>query len=308
MSAIRRGPRPQRFDILDQRVIRDQRLSYRARGVLARLLSNEDDYSMSAADLAREGKEGRASILSALKELRVAGYIVLKRSQDNRGRWKTESVVYDAPQPIAAEEKKPPKSRNRTSVSRTPVSRMPETSTVTEQREEQPKKNNNSAGCCVDAQALILSSPAQLTYKEQQSVQKSLAQLQPDMQIQLLSELIRQRSTITNAVGWMVKMVSLAKLGGFTPSADQKQFIEHASHLPAIVDTLKDKIEKGKIVWQKLDFNQRMEVAVELENHLARVAPRCLALKQLRKHGIEHSEVANDLYIYLAETLNPDAS
>ncbi len=168
MSAIRRGPRPHRFDILDQRVIRDQRLSYRARGVLVRLLSNVDDYSMSAVDLAREGKEGRAAILSALKELRITGYIVTKHCQDERGRWRTESVVYDAPQPIVAEEKISPKSRNRTSVPRTSVPRMPETSTVTKQGEPL-KKYNNRVGSSVEAQTLIVSSQASLTHKEQKS-------------------------------------------------------------------------------------------------------------------------------------------
>lgn len=303
MSAIRRGPRPQRFDILDQRVVRDQRLSYRARGVLVRLLSNADDYSMSAVDLAREGKEGRASILSALKELRLAGYVITKHCQDERGRWRTESVVCDVPQPVVPEKKRPPKSGNRTSVSQTPENRMPVTSTLTEQEGEQPKKNNNSVGCCVEAQTLILSSPARLTYKEQQFVQKSLAQLQPDLQIQLLNELIRQRSTIANATGWMVKMVKLAKSGGFTPSSDTKQFIVHASHLPGLDEALKVKeiIENGKEIWQRLDSNQRHQVAVALEKHLVRVDHHGLSIKQLRKYGIEHSDVARDLYIFLAE-------
>lgn len=301
MSAIRRGPRPQRFDVLDQKVVRDSRMSYRARGVLARLLSNEDGFSMTAADLAREGKEGRGSILSALKELRIFGYVLTRRWQDKRGRWNTESIVYDSPQHQNEPEPNAPKSKKRTSVPRTPVSRVSESSTLKEQRGEQPKKNNNNVGCCDEAQTLISSSPAQLTHKDQQSVHKSLSYLQPDTQVQLLRELIRQRTTINNAAGWMVEMVRVVKNGGFTPSTDQIQFTVHASHLPANVDTLKDKIEQGQQIWQKLDFNQRDQIAVALEKHLASVAPRCLSLKQLRKHGIDHSDVSRELFAYLAE-------
>ncbi|GAB1393640.1 hypothetical protein MASR1M60_18040 [Rhodocyclaceae bacterium] len=66
MSGIIRAPRPERgWTEIRNTTIRDQRLSYRARGVLVRLLSNADGFRMTAIDLAGESPEGRHSILSA---------------------------------------------------------------------------------------------------------------------------------------------------------------------------------------------------------------------------------------------------
>jgi hypothetical protein len=54
---------------------------------------------MTSADIAAAGTEGREAILTALRELRAVGYIVVKKRRDERGRWLTETFVYDDPQP-----------------------------------------------------------------------------------------------------------------------------------------------------------------------------------------------------------------
>lgn len=96
---IVRGPRPESgFTMLDNDVLRDKRLSFRARGLLVSILSRPDDWRTDARLLAQEGKEGRAAILTALRELVDAGYIVRERIQDpNSGKWKTVQTVYDRP-------------------------------------------------------------------------------------------------------------------------------------------------------------------------------------------------------------------
>ena len=97
MSIIR-SPRPDsHFAIYSNDVIRDTRLSYKARGILLELLSRPDNWRISADALAANGIDGRDSILSGLKELRDLGYIVTTRVQDDKGRWITESTVYDEP-------------------------------------------------------------------------------------------------------------------------------------------------------------------------------------------------------------------
>lgn len=96
---IRRAARPNRnFLIVDNATVRDERLSLRAIGLLVRILSRPDDWRSDYRSLARECKEGQAAIRSALKELRGAGYIVQTKSQDAKGRWVTETVIYDRPQ------------------------------------------------------------------------------------------------------------------------------------------------------------------------------------------------------------------
>ena len=104
MTGIIRAPRPERhYTPIRNDVARDDRLSYRGRGVLVRLLSNADGFQMTAADLAREGREGRGAILTALRELRAAGYIRTTKKQDEHGRWSTRTFVYDTPQPTGVQ-------------------------------------------------------------------------------------------------------------------------------------------------------------------------------------------------------------
>lgn len=99
MAGIVRAPRPPRgwFEVQNA-TVRDNRLSYRARGVLLRILSNDDGWRCTSEDLAREGKEKRGAILTCFAELRGAGYMVTRKWQDARGRWNSETLVYDTPQ------------------------------------------------------------------------------------------------------------------------------------------------------------------------------------------------------------------
>lgn len=95
---IVRSPRPEdHFSTFSNEIIRDTRLSYKARGILLDLLSRPDNWRVSAKMLAANGVDGRDAIMSGLKELRDLGYIVTQRSQDDKGLWSTESVVYDTP-------------------------------------------------------------------------------------------------------------------------------------------------------------------------------------------------------------------
>ena len=112
---IVRSPRPaDGFTVLGNNVLQDQNLSYRARGLLASILSRPDNWRTDAAQLAREGREGREAVLSTLKELEAAGYVVRSKRQITRadaeadpslraGRWISTTTVYDKPQPVNAQ-------------------------------------------------------------------------------------------------------------------------------------------------------------------------------------------------------------
>ena len=118
MSIIRSPRAESNFSIISNAVIRDTRLSYRARGVLLDILSRPDNWRVSADSLARTGSEGRHAILTALKELREVGYMRTEKLRKDNGQFETVSIVYDTPGYEATEVQKPnsgyPKSENRT--------------------------------------------------------------------------------------------------------------------------------------------------------------------------------------------------
>ena len=148
---IRRSPRPENhFTVIRNDVLRDNRLSYRARGILASILSRPDNWKVSRDTLAREGREGRDAINTAINELCEAGYIQRQKTQRNDGTWTTELVIYDQP-----ENWKPEENRAKTADSQEPTTGKPTTgkptvgkpvanrNTVTKKREELSPSSND---------------------------------------------------------------------------------------------------------------------------------------------------------------------
>jgi len=100
---IVRAPRPTAgFLIVQNAVVRDRRLSYRARGVLLTILSFPDYWSTSSEALAAMAPDtrgnGKAALNAAKRELIDAGYMIVERNQNALGQWSTITTVYDVPQ------------------------------------------------------------------------------------------------------------------------------------------------------------------------------------------------------------------
>jgi hypothetical protein len=70
--------------------LRDNRLTFKARGVLALIMSHRQGWSLSIATIAHSNQEGKDAIRSAVKELEDCGYLL--RSQENDGGRFGESI------------------------------------------------------------------------------------------------------------------------------------------------------------------------------------------------------------------------
>lgn len=106
MLKIRRSRPADNFTILPNATLRDDRLTYCARGVLAELLTRPEGWETNAdalSDRARRHRgdvvgEGRRGLRSAFAELETAGYIIRRKEKAAKGRFVTVLEIYDVPQ------------------------------------------------------------------------------------------------------------------------------------------------------------------------------------------------------------------
>jgi len=66
--------------------LRDNRLTYKARGLLAELLTHTVGWEVSIARIANNGVDGRDAIGSAIQELEIFGYLRREQQRDPSGR------------------------------------------------------------------------------------------------------------------------------------------------------------------------------------------------------------------------------
>jgi DnaD/phage-associated family protein len=91
------------FVMIDRRPIDNHKLSFKAKGILAYLMSRPNGWEVSVTDLVKHGTDGEASIRSGLKELKDAGHMKYTTSR-KEGRitgWLIE--VYEVPSAEFAE-------------------------------------------------------------------------------------------------------------------------------------------------------------------------------------------------------------
>ena len=77
------------FTQIDNLTLRDERLSYSARGLLAYMLSNKDDWKFTEYDLISKSPDGRTRVRSAIKELVDNGYLQKHQERGEKGKFAT---------------------------------------------------------------------------------------------------------------------------------------------------------------------------------------------------------------------------
>lgn len=83
----------ERYTVITNQALRDERLSYRSTGLLAYILSFQDDVALSGRALCVAKREGRDAVLAAMAELEDAGYLERRREQLDNGRWQTVCIL-----------------------------------------------------------------------------------------------------------------------------------------------------------------------------------------------------------------------
>ena len=102
MANILRNPSRQRYTVIDNKAIQDERLSLKALGLLVRMLSLPDNWEFSEMGLKKIfKKDGMSSIRTGLKELEDTGYLKRERKRDELGRiTRTEWIICESPDSI----------------------------------------------------------------------------------------------------------------------------------------------------------------------------------------------------------------
>ena len=99
MSIIRAARSAEgRYTQILNTALQDHRLSFRARGLMAYLLSLPPSARINSSQLAERTKEGREAIRTALRELEEHGYLRRTKQRTDKGTFRPESVVCDDPE------------------------------------------------------------------------------------------------------------------------------------------------------------------------------------------------------------------
>lgn len=86
------------YVMLNKIFLSNDNMSYKAKGILAYLLSKPDNWQVKTFDLIKNSKDGEKSVYSGLKELKDHGYLKRYPVYVNGKISHWESVVYEVPQ------------------------------------------------------------------------------------------------------------------------------------------------------------------------------------------------------------------
>lgn len=92
------------YTMISNFVLNDIRLTWRAKGLWAFMMSLPDDWDYSVRGLATRAKDGRDSVTSGLNELKKYGYLTVDYVRDDHGRIiDTEYTIYEKSQLAGAD-------------------------------------------------------------------------------------------------------------------------------------------------------------------------------------------------------------
>ena len=106
--AVYRVNKNRGYTVMANYHLRDKTLSFKAVGLLSKMLSFNDGWQFSTKGLSMICKEGPDAVLAALRELEDHGYLVRHRQRDSKGRMSnTVFEIYEQPQPVSPHRENP---------------------------------------------------------------------------------------------------------------------------------------------------------------------------------------------------------
>lgn len=169
------------FTILPNAMLRDSRLTYAARGILAELLTHIDGWETTTEALWKLAQrdrvgltvEGRRALRSAFAELEHLGYMVRRKTQGDDGRFVTAVELYDTPDHRG--------SASATSVSATSVAATSESATSlrsTNERSTNTRSNNEEhSSALADTRAAAADASADIRASELRTFYEAVSRM-----------------------------------------------------------------------------------------------------------------------------------
>jgi hypothetical protein len=96
---IVRHPHETSYTVIQNETLNDERLSWKARGLLSYLLSKPDGWRVIVEALIKEAPDGRDAVNSGLRELEKFGYLVRSRTRGGNGQFDgNDTEIHERPQ------------------------------------------------------------------------------------------------------------------------------------------------------------------------------------------------------------------
>lgn len=80
-----------KYTVIDNAVIEDTKLSWKAKGLFTYLWSRPDNWNFYVSEVAKHAKGSRDQVMTGLEELETAGYLLRSRKRDKNGRLTSEN-------------------------------------------------------------------------------------------------------------------------------------------------------------------------------------------------------------------------
>ena len=175
MSVIKREKRSTPFVQIDKRPLQNKELSWKAKGILAYILSLPDNWQLYLNELKEHATDGRDSTASGFKELIEAGYIVKSRIR-KAGQFKGfDYTVSETPQTDSPKTENPKTVKPKTVK---PKTENPQLIIIDNKDKDLKDKDNKDTVVCIkekDTQIENLKIELSLLKKEKEEERKKLA-------------------------------------------------------------------------------------------------------------------------------------